>query len=324
MQRRGFLKLSGLALGAAMLDASGARLSSGVAAATPIALGAYISGAPDDPTLLDGFTGMVGVAPAVVMWYQDWAHSTFDPVRMDAVAARGLMPMVTWEPWDYTRGANQPAYALKKIIGGAYDAYLHQWARAATAWGKPFYLRFAHEMNANWYPWGAGINGNTPSQYVSAWRHVAAIFRQEGATNVRWVWCPNVGGSATAAYRPFYPGDAYVGWVGMDGYNWGTTQTWSHWQDLATVFGGTYSALASLTAKPMMIGETASAEQGGNKPGWITTSFLNSIPARFPRIRAVIWFDENKETDWRVNSSSAALVAYRQIATSTAYQGRLA
>ncbi|MDQ6834139.1 MAG: endoglucanase, partial [Chloroflexota bacterium] len=97
-------------------------------------------------------------------------------------------------------------------------------------------------------------------QYVSAWRHVAAVFRQEGAMNARWVWCPNVGGSATAAYRPFYPGDAYVGWVGMDGYNWGTTQRWSHWQELATVFGSAYHALIALTARPMMIGERASAE----------------------------------------------------------------
>lgn len=319
-----------MALGGAAI---GGPRSATVAAATPIALGAYISGTPWDPSLIDQFTQLVSVAPSVVMWYQDWAHPgvrEFDPVKMDAVASRGAMPMVTWEPWDYTLGTNQPAYALRKIASGLYDSYITMWAQGAKAWGKPFYLRPAHEMNGSWYPWGYGINGNTPAQYVKVWQRVVGIFRQVGATNVRWIWSPNVGGTSnkrrgtvSSSYAAFYPGDSYVDWVGMDGYNWGTSQSWSAWQDLATVFGPTYSALASMTAKPMLIAETASADQGGDKASWITTGFLTSIVSNFPRIQAVIWFHENKETDWRVNSSAAALTAFRQVAQSAAYQGKL-
>jgi hypothetical protein len=330
VDRRDVLKLAGVALGGAIL---GVPPSATVAAATPIALGAYIAGAPWDPSLIDQFTQLVGVAPSVVMWYQDWAHPgvrEFDPVKMDAVASRGAMPMVTWEPWDYTLGVNQPAYALRKITSGMYDPYITQWAQGAKAWGKPFYLRPAQEMNGNWYPWGYGVNGNTPAQYVKAWRRVVGIFRQVGAMNVRWTWSPNVGGTsgkrrgtASSSYAAFYPGDSDVDWVGMDGYNWGTSQSWSAWQDLATVFGATYSALASMTAKPMLIAETASAEQGGDKASWIATGFLTTILSNFPRIQAAIWFDENKETDWRVNSSPASLTAYQQVAQFAAYQGNL-
>lgn len=341
MQRRTFLKVSGSVLGVSLLPrvvvtAQAAALRQVSSAPAPaVALGAYIPGVPGDPTQIDQFTALVGAAPAVVMWYQDWAHTgarDFNAAAMDAVAARNAMPMVTWEPWDYTAGVAQPAYSLPQIISGAYDPYVHQWARGAAAWGKPMYLRFAHEMNGNWYPWCVGVNGNTAAHYIGAWRHVYGIFQQEGATNVRWVWCPNVGGAtngrkggaASAQYTSIYPGDAYVHWVGMDGYNWGTSQSWSTWTDLATVFGTTYSGLTKLTGKPIMIAETASTELGGSKAPWITQGLLNDVPSRFPRVRAVVWFDENKETDWRVNSSAAALAAYTSVAKSATYQGRLA
>ncbi|MGI8857439.1 MAG: glycoside hydrolase family 26 protein [Thermomicrobiales bacterium] len=291
-----------------------------------ITLGAWIPGAPGDPTQIDQFAALVGASPAVVTWYQDWAHPggrDFDPVAMNAVVARKAMPLVTWEPWDYTAAVAQPAYSLQQIIAGTYDAYIHQWACGAAAWGKPIYLRFAHEMNGNWYPWSVGVNGNTAVQFITAWRHVWAIFRQEGATDVRWVWSPNVGDQTTDQFRTFYPGDGYVDWVGMEGYNWGTTQPWSAWADLATVFGATYSNLTRLTNKPFMIAETASTEVGGNKAAWITQGLLTDLPSRFPRVRAVVWFNENKETDWRVNSSAAALAAYTAVAKSAKYQGRL-
>ena len=254
-------------------------------AASSVALGAYISGAPWDPAKIDEFTTMVygasGMKPAVVMWYQDWAHSgikEFDPRKMNAVVSRGAMPMVTWEPWDHTKGVNQPQYALKTITSGKHDRYIRQWARDAKAWGKPFYLRFGHEMNGNWNSWSPGVNGNTSAQYVSAWKRVHDIFRKEGATNVRWVWSPNVEYNGSTPFASVYPGDAYVHWVGIDGYNWGTSYPDKSWQGLAAVFGPSYDKLAGMTTKPMMIAETASTESGGEKGSWIEESFSTLCP----------------------------------------------
>ena len=65
-----------------------------------------------------------------------------------------------------------------------------------------------------------------------------------------------------------------------------------------------------------MIAETASTEVGGDKAAWITNSFASDLPGRLPRVRAVIWWDHVGETDWRVNSSAAALAAYRSVAAS--------
>jgi len=295
-------------------------------AAQLVALGAYISGAPWDPSRIDEFNAMVGTPPSVVMWYQDWAHvgvREFDARKMDAVVSRGAVPMVTWEPWNHAGGVNQPEYTLRSINRGKHDAYIRQWAQDSAAWGKPFYLRFAHEMNGDWNSWSPGVNGNTTAQYISAWRRVHDIFGQEGATNVRWVWSPNVESDGSVPFNKVYPGDAYVDWLGIDGYNWGTTQSWSSWTGLAAVFGPSYDKLAAMTHKPMMIAETASAESGGDKAAWIKKGLLEDVPSRLPRVRAVVWFHENKEADWRIDSSAGSLAAYKQAAAAPVYGGRL-
>lgn len=289
-----------------------------------IALGAYVDHVPYNASYLDQFRAQVGRNPAIVMWYQDWAGgyaSLFDINRLNVATSRNAIPLITWEPWDYTKGRNQPNFSLRSIVNGSHDAFIRSWAQQAAAWGGRLYIRFAHEMNGTWYPWGIGVNGNAPAQYISAWRHVVNIFRQEKATNVRWVWTPSIllYKQKASLLKSYYPGDSYIDWVGLDGYNNGH----SEWTSLFKVFSSSYQALAALTKKPMMLGEVASAEQGGNKGSWITQGFIQDIPKHFSRIRAVIWFDASGTRDWQINSSSRALSAFRQVARSSLYQGHL-
>jgi len=300
-------------------------------AADPIALGARIEDggldAPSDAAAIDNYAALTSRMPAIVMWYQEWGeyYNYFSSRCADNIWSRSAVPMITWEPWDGQ--VADPAYKLSNIVRGDYDAYIRQYATDAKAWGHPFFLRFAHEMNGNWYPWGVGPrnpNGNTPADYIAAWRHVHDIFTQVGATNVRWVWSPNALSSNSPDAAATYPGDAYVDWIAMDGYNEGTDPGAGDggWTSLAALFGPTYDALTALTGKPLMIAETSSAEAGGSKAAWITQGLLTDVPTRLPRVRAVIWFDKNKEADWRVNSSPAALAAYRSVVASPRYQGQ--
>ena len=261
-------------------------------------------------------------AVAIVMWYQQWGMTDGSQYLqsdwMNEVHAHGSIPLVTWEPWDPFQGVNQPAYALQQIIDGVYDAYILTWARDSMAWGYPYFLRFAQEMNGNWYPWSEQVNGNTAGQFVLAWRHVHALFTTQGVTNVTWVWCPNVDYPGSTPLQELYPGDAFVDWVGMDGYNWGSIQ--GHvWQPFSSVFQETYQEMLRITARPMMIAEMASAEQGGNKASWITDAFVVQLPQDFPSIRAVTWFNENKETDWHIESSPASQNAFASAIQSSLY-----
>jgi len=82
------------------------------------------------------------------------------------------------------------------------------------------------------------------------------------------------------------------------------------WQTFSELFTQTYTKITALSTKPLMVAETASAEQGGSKANWIADAYSTQIPGNFAKIKAIIWFNENKETDWRIESSTAAQNAF--------------
>ncbi len=191
-----------------------------------------------------------------------------------------------------------------RVASGVEDGYLRSWAKAAKSWGHPLLLRFAWEMNGSWFRWGVGNHGNTAGDYVAMWRHVHDIFTRVGATNVKWVWCPNVGGSLSLLTR-LYPGRRYVNWTCLDGYNRDHP-----WKSFTELFGSTYDKILRIApSKPMIIGEVASTESGGSKERWITNMFA-ALPRRFPRIYGIIWFDKYEHGDWPIETSAAASAAF--------------
>ncbi|MGC9974594.1 MAG: glycosyl hydrolase [Gaiellaceae bacterium] len=274
---------------------------------------------PEAPAELHGYIKAVGRKPAIVMWFQSFDEPLFYPKQLPVIAAIGAVPMITWVP-SHSGGKSIP---LLSIAAGNYDNYLRQAAAAAANWGKPLFVRFAHEMNLRDTPWGPGVDGNTAADYIAAWRHVVTIFRIAGATNVLWVWSPNVECGGACPFADFYPGDAWVDWVALDGYNYSAIDD-VPWMSVSEIFGSSYSDLTKLTKRPIMIAETASTEVGGDKAAWITQGLLTDVPARLPRVRAVVWFQRDKETDWRVNSSAAALHAFRRVANSPLYTSNAA
>lgn len=290
--------------------------------------GAYVDGYPWDQNALTTFETDAGKNVAIAHFYVGWAMTDGSQNFnfngwMDSARNHGSIPMVTWEPWDYRNGVNQPDYQLSDIYRGTYDAYITKWAQDSKAWGYPYFLRFAHEMNGNWYPWSEQVNGNKRGDYVKVWRHVHDIFTSVGVTNVTWVWSPNVIYTGSSPLSRLYPGGNYVDWVAMDGYNWGTN--YGHlWQSFSQIFSQTYNSLLALAPdKPIMIAETGSAEDGGNKADWIVDAF-NQLPNNFPKIQAVVWFNKNNNPpDWRIESSTASQSAFANAISSNYYLGNL-
>lgn len=289
---------------------------------TKLYFGVHVPGWLNDLSNVIEFEHDAKKKVSIVMIYQGWGLTdgtqNFEQTWMDTIRNHGSIPLVTWEPWLYTNGVTQPQYSLHTIITGNFDAYITKWALDSKAWGHPYFLRFAHEMNGNYYPWSEQVNGNKPGEYVQAWKHVHDIFTKNNVTNVTWVWSPNISYSGSNPLQPLYPGDAYVDWIGMDGYNWGTIQNHT-WQSLTDVFQETYDEITTLSQKPLMIAETASTEQGGDKATWITEAFSPALMKNFPRVKAFIWFNENKESDWRIESSPAATKAFAQAIAAPVY-----
>lgn len=247
----------------------------------------------------------------VVNFYQAWSWATPLPVDQLTEAARaGVTPEITWEPWDPGAGVSQPAFQLWGIAGGAFDWYVAGWARAAAAYRGPIALRFGHEMNGSWYPWAAAENGGSPDAYVAAYRHVHDLFVAAGASNVSWVWSPNVVQGMPTPLTGLYPGAGYVDVIGVDGYNGGTdVADMGGWRTPAQVFDPTLQALRVLApGVPIVVNETGSSEHGGSKAAWIAdlVAYLGRT-----EVRGLYWFDYDNvgQSDWRLASSAASLTA---------------
>jgi len=283
---------------------------------------------PDVPTLSQ-YETQIGKGVSIVMWYQSWRQNNqlqaFPSAQMEAVREHGSIPMLSWQPYDYSGPANQPAYSLAKIADGSWDSYLRQYAEEVKAWGHPFFLRFADEMNGAWVSWYEGNSGNSAGQFVLAWRHVHDIFTSVGATNVTWVWCPNDDDGSSTPLAELYPGNAYVDWAGIDGYNFSTDLSGggAPWLSFSQIFSASYHQILKLIppSMPMMIGETGSVEDGGSKAAWITDALSTQLPSNFPRIKALAWFDE---TDGNLNlsydTSPSSLAAFRNAIAAPTYQ----
>ncbi len=318
---------------ALVLVLAGWAWQAGRAEGAPIYWGAYIDGgtygyddAPYDARTIDAFESHAGKRVSIVHWGQPWywgshgGYQAFPRDLAERVRLRGSIPMINWNSWDLDQGGSldQPDFRLPEITGGRHDAYIHQWARAARAWGHPLFVRFDHEMNGDWFPWSERVNGNGAGQFAPMWRHVVDIFAQEGATNVTWVWAPNRLYANAIPLDSLYPGDRYVDWTGISGYNWGTNpaEPGNTWQSFTEVHRATYDALTALApAKPIMIAETASTEVGGSKAAWITDALQAQLPVSWPRVKAVLWFNwnhpvSNGTMDWVIESSAAARAAF--------------
>jgi mannan endo-1,4-beta-mannosidase len=296
--------------------------------------GMYTEQAPFNWATLDATSKKIGVQPNMVGYFSGWDEK-FRTSAVTRAWSTGRLPLMTWESRPISAGNDSnvaPDYSLPKIIGGSFDAYLHQYAKDIVSTGLPLAIRLDHEMNGTWYPWSElnggnrPINGNNVGDYVKMWRHVHDIFQQEGANAlVIWIWAPNIvnnmqpSSHATQSYlNGLYPGDSYVDWVGLSGY---LRPPYRAGNDFT--FGYTYGAslkqLRTLTTKPILLAEVGASETGGHKAAWLTSFFDGfSDPANADLI-GFSWFSlaitsyvsgERSTNDWRIDSRSDSLRAF--------------
>lgn len=193
----------------------------------PLAMGVsnhqgYTATPEDDLASLDAFAAATGRMPGSWSIWSDWGgpNAPF-PSRalLDGLTERGVRPVIFWQPTHPDVTIEPERYAYERVLAGDWDAYLTRWATDAAAWGEPIVVRYAHEMNAGWFPWSVDKNGNTPESFKAAWRHLVTLVRSI-APQVRFLWNPNAPCPAPCTpLADLYPGDAVVDLVGFDVYN---------------------------------------------------------------------------------------------------------
>jgi mannan endo-1,4-beta-mannosidase len=263
-------------------------------------VGVYQSGAPASYAGVARFTATTGIKPRLVVYYSGW----FEPFKASfatTAAKHGAVPLVQINP---------KGVSLAAIASGHYDSYLSSYAEAVRSYHRPVVLSFGHEMNGSWYSWG--YRHTSPAAFVAAWRHIVTLFRGLEVRNVTWLWTVNVmhtGGSISRP-APWWPGDKYVTWVGLDGYYY--RPSWK----FAPLFGPTITAIRALTRDPILIAET-SVSPTANQSAKIADLFAG---IRLYSLLGFVWFNSVHDKDWRLNHPAAIAAFHRGAST---YRGRL-
>lgn len=291
-------------------------------ASADVMLGASLPNDGFSRDVISDFNSVVPKNLAYVNVFSSFSHG-WDNLYWQSsnVVAEGAMPMITWMPVDLQRKSDN---LLPEIALGMWDDYLMQWGDKLMAWVNMYpeseqprlAIRFAHEFNGNWYPYS-----NTPQSYKAAWTHIHDIFNDIGVNeHVDWVWSASrTNVDDYNDFTQYYPGDSYVDWTSLDGYNWGSNYSAGNWSTFTDIFQEPYSVLVqNYPEKPIMIAETGTAEPsdlpntdygmyGDNadalqsKSVW-TTDMLTQLEESFPAIRALTVFNINKELNWSMTA----------------------
>ena len=246
---------------------------------------------------LPEFNQKIGRDLAIVSVYQPWAAGWVLNSNLTQIAdSQGAIPMVSWRCGETN----------ERLVSGASDALIFQFANQLKAYGRPVLLRWFWEANFlnNEICLTTGTADEEAALYVAAFQRIAEIFDVAGATNVAFVWAPSTA-TVAAPMDAFYPGDEYVDWIGADGYDrqqLGAATFTAQFDDWYAMFHD--------RGKPMMVAETgATTDQAEYLRG-----IAEVLPRDFPEIKALIYFDAAGDIDWRLGSYGATgLAAFAEL-----------
>ncbi|WP_234709686.1 glycoside hydrolase family 26 protein [Mycolicibacterium cosmeticum] len=310
---------------------------------------------------LDEHRANMGHAPAVAVEFSDipYDRPTWEHTKSAArqIKQNGGALLLTLEPHG---GLDTVSPEVIRTL--AYDLL------DLNNSGVAVVVRFAHEMNGSWYAWG-----QQPDHYKAVFRQVADAVHQI-APGSAMMWAPNYGGGypfsggkfaaapgtevyheldtdhdgvltmADDSYEPYYPGDAYVDWVGVSLYHWGNRRPWGNNEvtephKFIDMLTGTYDGTAGDDRgvpdfyqvygvdhhKPVAIVETAAiftpSRTGQSelavKQAWWREVFSAETRQRFPQLKMINWFEWRKFeieindwVDWRTAGAPAIKNAF--------------
>jgi hypothetical protein len=309
----------------------------------PAASGVYHAAHPDfgpsdDFVTAESALSFVRLAGKKIVW----AYVSFnwkDEMRFPTEACRtlnrlGIAPLVGMMPWSSLRqNSPESRYTLERIAGGEFDDGLRRCAEDVIALGFPIMIEFGPEANGSWFPWNGAWNGRSadlygergwpdgPERFRDAYRHIVQLFRESGALDVTWVFHIAADGYPKEEWnsaRNYYPGDEWADWIGASLY--GRRSGDAPAVPFDDIMKKVYPGLAALSSsKPIAILELGVSEsaRARDKADWIRSAMDSAASGRYPRLRAVSWWNKKYRPDGsrstlEIDSSPESLSAYRE------------
>ncbi len=248
-----------------------------------------------------------------IMTYKTFPSSEPFPIeQIEKVYDEGRIVMLTLQP--FTKDLNW--IAVPEFIEGKHDEKIIELAEKLKGLNEPIFIRPLNEMNGDWDPWCAWFYGKDTDLYIKAWQHIVTLMREHGGDKLQFVWNPHDRSYPDFNWNSphmYYPGDDYVDWVGLTGYNNGTSHPGDIWREFDSIYKPVYiDYLKRYSIKPFMITEFSSNEVGGDKGKWIQDGF-KFLAQNYPNIKIAVWFDgQDGLWEYQIESSERAFSAFRE------------
>ncbi|MEO6348721.1 MAG: glycosyltransferase family 2 protein, partial [Aquaticitalea sp.] len=232
----------------------------------------------------------------IVSFYLPWDKSvqtSFPEKELKNVYLNHAFPMITWEPWlnTFQKEEGLEGHVFDLIASGYFDEFIKQFATRIKSLERPVFLRFAHEFDNPFYPW-YDSRDSAADDFKTAWIHTWNLFKQEGATNVIWVYNP----WKAEHVRDFFPGDMYVDWISANILNYAKQDQPEKYYDFKTLYGSFHTEINKLGDYPVMISEFGTYNDGQSQKAWLEDA-IKVMNQEFPEIQAVIYFNSNVDNN---------------------------
>jgi len=281
------------------------------------------------------FERLAGKDVAWAYFSNNWTKGiNFPATAVARINAAGTVPFIRlMARSDFDEGGPDERYTMARILSGEFDAELTAWGQAAAAQPTPLLVEFGTEVNGFWFPWNGRWNGagetagygdplqpDGPERFRDAFRRVHDLIEGAGAHNVTWFWHVDDDGWPKTPWNTiasYYPGDAYVDWIGVSVY--GPLTLDEHWgPGFQAKLDQAYPQLTALSPdRPIAVLEYG-ARQGARKGRWIRNAIASVAEGRWPRVKALsVWHERWRNEDGTVSnlhidSDRKALRAYRR------------
>ncbi|MDF4221119.1 glycosyltransferase [Maribacter sp. M208] len=247
----------------------------------------------------------------MVSFYIPWGdtlNSSLDNKYLEKILLNNATPLITWEPWltnfsfsDSIINTKNRGQQLNLIRKGHFDKYIKQFAISLREIKHPVFLRFAHEFDNPGYPW-YNENKTAASDFVKTWRYIYDIFSKEHVDNVKWVWNP----WKSNKIEEFYPGDAYVDWLGVDILNYGSLNEDGVSYSFSELYAPYKNVFTKITDKPILIAELGSLKMGSNQKIWLKNA-SESIITEHREIRGAVFFNSSLDYNIPVQNNNDSI-----------------
>ncbi len=235
-----------------------------------------------------------------------------DVKQLNDLIDNGYLPMITFEAHHKSDVPNFKQPNLYSITEGWFDYYFAEWGKTIAKTKDTVLVRLLHEFNGDWYPWCIANNDNNPQLYIKAYRHIVNILRNNGAHNVKFVWCPNSISTPQQPWNYFvdaYPGAEYIDFVGLDIFNGAGQKGIPQWRSFRHETSDFYYlATTKFPDKKIIICETSSRERLPEEKGYYTEKsdwirgMTETLKSDMNKFRLLVWFNETPP--FRVESST--------------------